>query len=80
MSLGYQPDLPDSGAHALQSLDPDGALLMLDSEALALRKGIAPRMPKPFNSNVEKKDIRASYCSLVANPHMVISGMRMFLE
>ena len=55
MSLGYQPDLPDSGAHALQSLDPDGALLMLDSEALALRKGIAPRMPKPFNSNVEKK-------------------------
>ena len=31
------------------------ALLMLDSEAIALRKEIDPRMPKPFNSNVEEK-------------------------
>lgn len=53
--LGYQPDLPDSVTHALQSLDSDVALLMLDSEAIALRKEIAPRMPKPFNSNVEEK-------------------------
>lgn len=52
VSLGYQPDLPDSVTHAFQSLDSDVALLMLDSEAIALRKEIAPRMPKPFNSNV----------------------------